>query len=445
MGRYPTFSPDSRYFVALESLNHLWLWNTDTWKPLHRIEATWINHISFSPNSSFLGICGDELALWSIETGECIFSVGSYSEFMAFTPDWASSMLVASCFGDEVMRICRLDVSHKKLDAEDSRQFFHVAVSPDARFVAALHYPIFNISIWSGTTGRRLRVLNSISADASYICRPAFSPNSKLLAHGTRSVTIWDVSTGQVIYELQCPESASLCAITRVVFSIDSIYLAAGKGSIYIWHIDTRQCVYEHKFVSFPYNEITSLAISPDLTHVASVCNSTSTRSWRLDIMQRCTGQYISSHGDGRDATVAFSSDSAILVLISREQVELLETTSGSCLQRFDLQGFGYLATFDQTKDLIYTCDSMIRKKNWNVWEEIPASWYSYVNAWDFFEHPNANWITRSEERVLYLPPDFRPLFAFERGDNFDISDSLVAFLNESQGIVVIKFPLRNL
>jgi hypothetical protein len=73
--RYPIFSPDSKYFITMESEEHICIWNTDIWEPLHCIQETEryakIFHIAISPDSVFLGVCGtDGLKLWSIETGE---------------------------------------------------------------------------------------------------------------------------------------------------------------------------------------------------------------------------------------------------------------------------------------------------------------------------------------------------------------------------------------
>lgn len=393
LGRYPTFSPDSRYFFALESVTHLRLWNTETWEPLHQINAGSMDHISFSPESSFLGICAYGLDLWSTETGEHILRVTGLSFCMAFAPDWESSMLVASRFDHGDVQIRHVDMSQNDLDTEDSPRFINVAVSPDARFVAALDYPFLDISIWTGTTGHLLGVLENNFTVTNRYCALAFSPNSEFLACGSECVFIWNVTTGKIICQLQypadeewCNEDKIWCEKSQVAFSSDSTYLAAGSQAICIWQIDTGQC--------------------------------------------------ISRQGNYWDTMIAFSSDPAILVFISRYQVELLEITTGSCLQRFDLQDFGYLATFDQSKDLIYTCDSAIYKTTRNIWEEFPLSRYRYMDR-----KTDMDWITRSGERVFYLPPDFRPFVAFTRGQQLAVSNSLVAFLTESEGIVIMKFP----
>ncbi|KAL7796183.1 hypothetical protein V8C43DRAFT_320981 [Trichoderma afarasin] len=118
--RYSIFSPDSRYFVALGDSRYPWIWSTQTWKykPLNRIEepSNSIRNISISPDSSFLGICSENtLRLWMIETGECISKVAGPSSFMAFSPNWTKSMLVASQLDYGAVQIRRVDVSHDRI------------------------------------------------------------------------------------------------------------------------------------------------------------------------------------------------------------------------------------------------------------------------------------------------------------------------------------------
>ncbi|KAL6832213.1 WD40-repeat-containing domain protein [Trichoderma camerunense] len=116
--RCSIFSPDSRYFIAVGDARYPWLWSTKTWKckPLHRIEEPVIRNISISPDSSFLGICShDTLRLWMIETGECISKVAGPSSFMAFSPNWTKSMLVASQLDNGAVQIRRVDVSHDQM------------------------------------------------------------------------------------------------------------------------------------------------------------------------------------------------------------------------------------------------------------------------------------------------------------------------------------------
>ncbi|UKZ78179.1 hypothetical protein TrVFT333_005914 [Trichoderma virens FT-333] len=81
----------------------------------------------------------------------------------------------------------------------------------------------------------------------------------------------------------------------------------------------------------------------------------------------------------------------------------------------------------------------------WNVWEEIPFVGYSYIfEEADASDGTEAAWIVRSGEKVLYLPPDFKPYQDLHRREYFAVSDTLLAFINDSQGVVIMKFPIQN-
>lgn len=482
--RNPVFSPDSRYLVLMESEGHLCLWNTQTWQLLHRIRETLrhseVNYVTISPDSAFLGICGaDGVKLWNIETGECIVKVAGVSHLMEFLPSCTNFLLVASHPKPGVIQIRRVDISHSIPSAEEPNYaFVDVVISPDSRFVAATQPQNNEISIWSEETGQTVHILKG-DFGKRYCCLPAFSPNSELLASGRNDVIIWRVATGEIVCILKTPRKKNSIPVSRIAFSNDSNYVVAGSDHIYIWRVDTGQCMYGGKDLNIMHNSssLLSVAISPDLTRVASLCGVPGSRWWSMRILKWRTGQSITEDNecwmyerskiafDFSSGKIAFSSNSAVLILISRERVHLVEVARGSFLREFLLPGNGYLPIFDPVNDLLSTSHSIICKMAENSWEKIKVSraGYSYIygkahddyddyddyglydeDEYDKFDKSKIAWILQHGEKMFYLPMDFRPRVNNRKGQNLDISDSLFAFVNESRGLVIIKLPIKS-
>ncbi|KAL7909862.1 quinon protein alcohol dehydrogenase-like superfamily [Trichoderma velutinum] len=439
------FSPDSKYLIAIEYNENLCIWNTKTWELLHRIRGPrWIwvvEHIAISPDSAFVGLCNHEgTRLWSIETGECITKIAGNSLLMEFFPNWTKSALVAVHTYSAAIQIRRIDVNINTPHAENS--FVNIVISPDSRFVAAKKAQNDSICIWSGDSGQQIRVLSGNFRE-EYRCLPAFSPDSKLLAYygGGGGIFVWSVSTGETICLLRPPHDKHWISDRIVAFSPDSNYLVASGTKICIWRIDTCQCVYEHIFPGIELLGLSSIAVSSHSTYAASLFWVL--QQWRVRIMLcrggRCVTNSVSDRWNRDAGKIAFSSDSTVLVHISRDMVRLLEVTTGACLQHFDLQFESpprwHLAVFHPIKDLIFTATSVICKKEWNRWEEFPREGYSYIHD---YSAVGPAWIARSWQKIFYLPTDLKSGVLI---GNSDISDSLFAFLNVFHDVVIIRFP----
>lgn len=413
-----------------------------------------VGHAVISPDSAFLGTCTVYGAdLWSIETGEYICNIAGVSETLQFLPNWTESSLIAVKSTTKTVQIRRVDVNLNKNNAKATDSAFcNILISPDSRFVAATNIRDYDISIWSGDTGQQVCVLRGELKHGrdGDIPTSDFSPDSELLAAGSGNICIWRVTTGDTIGILRHLDGKSSLGVTRLAISADSTYLVAVGEYISVWRIDTCQCVYTEEFCHRIYVKFALTAISPNSTYVATHdgnMRSCTILDWRTGQKISDCSSYFRSIKPWRDGfdKIAFSSDSANLVCISSAELEIFEVTKGTRLLRLDLQPSWHPALFDPVKDMIFTSYSVIQKMGWNHWEEFPRVSYSYIHgeAHDDHDKSKASWIVRNEEKVFYLPNDFRPHIDFNSAFIMAKTESLLAFKNESWGVVIIKLPTQ--
>ncbi|KAL6815079.1 hypothetical protein J3E69DRAFT_105968 [Trichoderma sp. SZMC 28015] len=449
--RRPIFSPNSRYLIAMESNATLCVWNMENGELLFRIQefgcSPPIYDFTVSPDSALLGVCSDHgTTLWSLETGKCLAKIAGVSYSMTFSADWAKSLLVALQSACSILEIRRVN-ANKDNEEDSDYGFTQVVISPNSRFVAARNTKHNEVSIWSGDTGQQVCVLKGDFCNCRG-CIPVFSPDSKFLAYGINDIFIWDVDTGEN-YVLRHPGGRRL--IRRIAFSADSKYLVAGGQSINIWSINPCKWVYEYE-ISDTNKTLLSVAISADSasadsTYVAYLCKDDS--GWEIKSSEiefsKATFSTIRRWNDapiGASSKIAFSSDSTILVFISQDFLKILSVTAGGCLQHFDLQPSRHPAFFNPLNDRIFTSHDEFFRVARDNWERNSRSCYSYVHGEAYEEdRTKSAWIVHGGEKITYLPMDIRPDINPLREQTLDISDSLFAFINESEVLFIIKFP----
>ncbi|KAL6802556.1 hypothetical protein GGI42DRAFT_360255 [Trichoderma sp. SZMC 28013] len=450
--RRPIFSPDSKYLIAMESNASLCVWNTENGEVLFQIQefpcSTPIYDFTVSPDSALLGVCSDHgTKLWSLETGKCVAKIAGVSYSMTFSADWAKSRLVALQSACSILEIRRVN-AYQDNEEDSDYGFTQVVISPNSKFVAARNTKHSEVSVWSGDTGQQVCVLKGDFCN----CRgsiPVFSPDSELLAYGINDIFIWHVATGENRHVLRYPSGKG--PIKRIAFSIDSTYLVAGGRFITMWCMNPCKYVYEYE-ISDTNKRLSSIAISADATHVAYLCRDDSgweIKIWKLEtsntMLERNAVSTTRVWGDyriGATSKIAFSSDSTVLMLISQDFLKIFEVTTGDRLQYLDLQPSRHPAFFDPFTDRIFTSYDVFSKVAWNEWERNPRSCYSYVHGEAYEEdRTKSAWIVHGGEKITYLPMDFRPDINPLREKSWDISDSLFAFINESEALFIIKFP----
>ena len=257
------FAPDGLIFATAGETVRLWDAATGDelldLKPSDRVRDT--HAVAFSPDGKILSSAtGKTIHLWHLETGVPPTVIhDAHPErvvSLAFTPD-GKKLISAGCRSERKtnMRVLNArpeihvwDVaSGKRLGQLESEHADHgectMALSKDGRVLVSKHAN--GILVWDVPTGRVIRCIQA--APYRYGVRThglAISPSGKIVAARWRDhkVRLWDVSTGQPLFEqAECHSDAVISA----QYSPDGKRLATGseEGTVRLWDPASRKLV----------------------------------------------------------------------------------------------------------------------------------------------------------------------------------------------------------
>lgn len=448
LDKHLVFSPDSQILAIAQSSKHLSLWNTSTGGRLHQIVEhklmiSELNCIAISPDSAILATrTFDGFSLWSIDTGKCISRVTGGARLIAFSPDWTEDLLVATLTEDNAIEMWSVEINQSVNEVEYiDYTFTDVLISPDSRFVASKRKNHAEIHIWGGDNGQLLRVLRrdlDLYNEYTTCYKQVFSPNSELLASYpanayNTTIHVWRITTGEIVRLIRAAGWT-----IKLAFSADSCYLAQGdrRGQVWIWRIASGQCVY--KYVSDDITRmIHYMEFSPDLAYVAAEFYVFGT----LQILNCYTGQWVTLGSEtGLIEKLAFSSDSAILVAIEFNDVQIWDAVTGVLLQHLTFDHQFSPASFDPLSCQIRTGTFVFDRVSREHWLASPRLGYTLDNPIDDYDGSKGNlWILLGNEQNFLIPKEFRVGVGYQL--KFAISDCLCAFVNGLGGVSIIKLP----
>lgn len=464
------FSPNSKILVTIVSEHQLCLWDTHTWQLLHNIaysrQATPLRWcLAISPDSAILAASlSDETKLWSTETGQCVGKIPIYSQLVSFTPNWTKSSLIAIQQPGDSIQTWFVDISQTVPELQHKDYVFDdVVISLDSKLVASKHRYYSDVYVWSGDDGQLIRVLEWELPENEPLFGPMiFSPDSQLLAHtGSRGefygIQIWRVITGESVCLLRGQGGGG--GFTSAAFSSDAKHLLAGDyhGEIYIWHMDSGQLVFKYDLDYEGEKQFLAIvtSISPESAYAAAFWYSdrSHARIWHLQtgktvVIRPTLKTWVHYPNLHWGVKVSFSSDSAILIFVDSLMARILDVNTGACLQNFfhggdhELQ----LLSIDPINDRILTFKYILYKTSpWEHWQMSPRHGYSY----DYYFVTRllrwGTWILLDGKRNCYVPSNFRPGKSRMPGRDYNMAmtGSLLAILNESGEMVIIKLPTQ--
>lgn len=200
----------------------------------------------------------------------------------------------------QTLEIYKFIMEHKYVES--------VAFSPDSSLLASGSRD-HTIKLWKVSDGERIATLNHGDSVNSV----AFSPDGKVLASGgwDRTVKLWRVSDGKRIATLE----GHLYSVQSVAFSPDGSLLASGsKGNIIkLWNVSTGENI---RTLEGHKDNVYSVAFSPDGSLIASGSGDKTVKLWRVSDGE-CTAT-LKGHKN-RVYSVAFSSDGSLIASGDRD------------------------------------------------------------------------------------------------------------------------------
>ena len=157
---------------------------------------------------------------------------------------------------------------------QEGRKIQKAVYSAEDQFIVSLD-DASNITIWSGSTGHRLK---NISADSHVPKEILSSPNTQqLITAGLDStVRIWDLERGIELKTLR----GHLTAVSALAQNVDGAELFSGSddGSIIYWNKEKRTI--EKRVIGAHPAEVVALALHPKGNLLASADKEGTLRLW---------------------------------------------------------------------------------------------------------------------------------------------------------------------
>ena len=308
-----TFSPDGRILASGSQDDTVKLWHVETGQNIYTFKhRERVFSVAFSPDGkvvaggAYLGI-----KLWNIETGEEVKLKGGIttrSGSIAFSPDGATfASASADRFGGTPGAVTLWDIETGKDLATlhgHTERVPAVAFSPDGKTLAS-GLRDGTVKLWNVKTGENIHTYRG----GGYAV--AFSPDGKTLAaRSWNNIKLWDVAKRKNISTIPIGREP-LSMSTALAFSPDSQVLAWGTRD----QVKLRKYATKSLF-GFMRNTITlkghadevrSVAFSPDGKVLAS-----SVRAGTVKLWDTKTGANIAIL-EGAGGPVVFSSDGKML------------------------------------------------------------------------------------------------------------------------------------
>ncbi|KAH8912125.1 WD40 repeat-like protein [Coniochaeta sp. PMI_546] len=406
------FAPDRRTIAYGSLTGIISIWDMGTGTRMQTLQGqdgpVWC--LAFAPDGRALATAFNNIIkIWDTVKGTCIQTLdihGNYTHAIAFTPD--GCMLISGC-DDCTVRIWDIatGASLRVLESHSSG-VWSIAVIPKGQMLASGSLDC-TVKIWDMAIDAVTQTQKLGSHDDG-VSSVAFAPDGRTIATVSfdHTVKIWDVATGACTQTLEGHGEL----VMKVAFAYDShtLVTASHDDTFRIWDMATSVCTRTLEFDAHD-SWVTSMTFTRDSRMFAS-----GYENGVIDIRDvatgACTRTLEPERDDSQVMAMAFTHDGRKLASArGYSAVEIWDVTTGTRAQMLKLRRLVRNLEFGYDNTRLHTDIGTI---DLDLVRNIPAS--------ELRDHPvlqpcsprysiceENTWITWKDERILWLPPEYRP------------------------------------
>ncbi|KAK3945964.1 hypothetical protein QBC46DRAFT_336128 [Diplogelasinospora grovesii] len=371
-----------------------------------------ISSVTFSHDSTLLASVSHDrtIKFWDVATGTCIATFRGHDSIVTSISFSHNSTLFASASYDRTIKLWNTATGACTETFKGHNSSVNsIVLSHDSTLLASASGDN-TVKLWDVATGVCTATLEEHSGIVNSV---AFSRDSTLLASASydRTIKLWAVATRVCIETLKGHNST----VSSVAFSNDSTFLASASydRTIKLWDVATGTCT---ATLVGHNNSVNSVALSHDSTLLASASYDYTVKLWNVAI-GTCTVT-LEEH-DNNVNSVAFSHDSTLLASASYDHtIKLWNVASDSFL--YPNAGTSTISSLSSTPPISSTSaiSMAVRTEAQPPPTPAPGPFSQRADCWGFGLSEDGAWVTWESQRLIWLPPSFHPVVAWQFPEN---------------------------